>query len=211
MAFQSFSVKTVATQTASSLDHGVEYPAIIAGLWNATTEWQGKEKHGMYMLILLKDNNDKYVFRGLFFGLDGYVLGQRAAYARVMQGLLRCSDSDGILKEKITAAGLDDLTSLIGRPCLARISVREKGDKSWASVETVSGETARFHGLDMPKLEDIEPVDIEKVAGKFTKIVSVDDCMTIPTLRVLGRSTNPSSGRADAEPIFRDNMEDAMF
>lgn len=202
--FKTFNVQSVATQNASSLDHGVEYPCVLAGLWNAESEWQGTRKNGMLLLALLKDNNDKFVFRSMFFSLSGYVLGQNSAYGKLMRGVLRCSDTDGALKDKITAAGLDDLSKLVGLPCLCRITVREKDGKSWASIDAISGETPRFHGLEIPKIEEIEPVEIEKIAGKFIHIISVDDCVTIPTLRVLGRSTNPRVGVADSEPVFRD-------
>jgi hypothetical protein len=162
----------------------------------------------MAILVILKDNNDKFIYRSMFMSLDGYVLGQNAAYSKIMRGLLRCSDTDGALKEKINAAGLSDISTLIGRPCLARICVKEKDGKSWSSIDALSGETSRFHGLETPKIEDIEPVDIERVCGKFIKISSVDDCVTIPTLRVLGRSTNPRTSNAEFEPIFRDLGKD---
>lgn len=204
MAFQTFNANSVSTSTPSSFDHGVEYPALVTGLWNASTEYQGKVRHGMAILVLLKDNNDKYIYRSMFMSLDGYVLGQNAAYSKIMRGLLRCSDTDGALKEKINAAGLNDISTLVGRPCLARICVKEKDGKAWSSIDTLSGETPRFHGLEMPKIEDIEPVDIERVCGKFIKVASVDDCVTIPTLRVLGRSQNPRTNNSEFEPIFRD-------
>lgn len=211
MSFQSFNAESVATSTPSAFDHGVEYPAIIAGLWNASTEYQGKVRNGMAILVILKDNKDSYIYRSMFMSLDGYVLGQNAAYSKIMRGLLRCSDTDGALKEKIQEAGLSDITKLVGKPCLARISVKQKDGKSWASIETLSGEIARAKGLTVPNVDEIEPVDIERVCGKFIKIQSVDDCETIPTLRVLGRSNNPRMGEPDVSPVFRDNVQDALF
>lgn len=192
MAFQSFNVTSVDPSSSSaSFDHGVEYPAVIAGLWNASNEWQGKVKHGVVVLVLVEDNSRKLVYRSFFMSLDGYVIGKQACYCRIMQGLLRCSDTDGALKDKINQAGLSDLTQIVGRPCLARMVLKEKDGKTWSSIETLQGETPRFKGLEIPSVESIEPVDIEKCAGKFVNITSIDDCITIPTLRVLGRAHNP--------------------
>lgn len=191
MAFQGFNSNNVSASVSSSFDHGVEYPAIIAGLWNASNEWQGKVKHGFCVLVIVEDNDRKLVFRSFFMSTDGYVLGKQACYCRIMQGLLRCSDTDAALQEKVRMAGLEDITQLIGRSCLARMIIKEKDGKAWSSIETLQGETPRFKGLDMPSCEAIEPVDIEKVAGKFVNLTSIDDCITIPTLRVLGRSYNP--------------------
>lgn len=212
MAFQSFNVTNVDSSSSSaSFDHGVEYPAVIAGLWNASNEWQGNVKHGVVVLVIVEDNSHKLVYRSFFMSLDGYVIGKQACYCRIMQGLLRCSDTDGALKDKINQAGLSDLTQIVGRPCLARIVLKEKDGKTWSSIETLQGETPRFKGLEIPSVESIEPVDIEKCAGKFVNLTSIDDCITIPTLRVLGRAHNPImksiAERNDATPQVAVNHE----
>lgn len=213
MSYTSFNAKSVETSNGSaSLEHGEEYPALIAGLWDAQTEYQGTVRQGVYILTLIEDGAKKLIWRGFFVSLQGYVLGQNAAYSKLMRGLLRCSDTDGELKDKICKTELSDIRSLVGLPCLARICVKTKGDKSWASIETLQGETARFSGLKVPEVSQIEPVDIEKIAGKFIKISSVDDCETIKTLRVLGRSTNPRLDvDAETASVFRDNVKDALF
>ena len=198
--FTAFDLKTVASPSSTHVDfdHGIEYPAQILGIWNAEKEYQGTVKRGMALLVLIQDNNDKPVYRSLFMSLDGYVLGSRATYARIMQGLLRCSDTDEALRAKIDAAGLSDIRALVGKPCRARMAIKENGGKSWAYIDALSGETPKYKGIsDLPALE---PVDIERVCGKFIKIPSVSDCEHVKGLTVI----NPASDGIE------DGMEDVM-
>ena len=206
MAFNTFNVDSVTPATAaSSFGHGEEYPAVIAGMWNASTEYQGNVKDGVCLVVCIEDDNKKLVYRSMFVSLTGYVLGQNAGYARLMRGLLRCSDSDGELKKKIVDAGLRDITGLVGRPCLARMCIKERGDKSWASIEALQGETARYKGLPEGVLADVEPVDVEKVAGKFIKINSLDDCKKSEKMRII---TNDGYGLKD---VYKDDISDSIF
>lgn len=205
-----FNVQSVQAQSTCSFDHAVEYPGVIAGLWDASTEYQGKIKHGVCVLVIVKDNDNKICFRTLFVCLEGYVLGGRAKYCQLMQGLLRTSATDEELQKKVLQAGLGEISKIVGLPVLARMSVREKDGKSWASIEALSGETARMKGLEVPKAEELKPVDIVKVAGKFVTISNPNDCEVIPTLCVLGRADNPNT--EDLTPIFRGgDVEGAMF
>lgn len=207
--FKTFDVQSVAVSSSASFDHGVEYPAQIVGLWNASKEFQGNVKSGVALLVLLKDNNDTCAYRSMFVSLEGYVLGQKAAYGTLMRGLLRCSDSGAALKEKINAAGLNDLRSLIGRPCLARMVVRDSGNgRTWANIESLSGETARAKGLCLSTDDKVEPVDIQRVCGKFVKIPSIADCITIDGLQVLDGMQNIADGIGD---VIRDSANMNVF
>lgn len=190
----SANVQTAPT-ASTSFDHGVEYPALIAGLWSATNEYQGVVKGGVCILVVVEDNDGKTAFRSMFVPLGkiedgqmkyGYMLGSRATYAKLMQGLLRCSDTDEALQKKIAAAGLDNLTALVGMPCLARMVIKESNGKQWANVEALQGETKRAGGIDVEShpVADLPVVDIQKVAGKFVIIQNVADCVTVPGLRL---------------------------
>ena len=191
----SSSTQTASAAAKSSFDHGVEYPAMIAGLWTATNEYQGVVKGGVCILIAVEDNDSKVAFRTMFVPLGkmengqlnyGYVLGARATYAKLMQGLLRCSDTDAELQKKIVDAKLESLSSLVGLPCLARMSIKESNGKKWANIDAIQGETARSKGIDVNSLsvESLPPVDIQRVAGKFVVIQNADDCETVKGLRL---------------------------
>lgn len=206
MSFTSFNIDSVKPATAaSSFNHGEEYPAVIAGLWWASTEYQGNIKDGVCIIVGIEDDNKRIVYRSMFVSLTGYVLGQNAGYARLMRGLLRCSDADAELKKKIVDAGLGDISSLVGRPCLARMCIKEKGDKSWASIEALQGETARYKGLPEDVLAAVEPVDVEKVAGKFIKIKALDDCKKSAKMRII---TNDGDGLSD---VYKEDITDSIF
>ena len=193
--FSASSPAQTATTTKNSFDHGVEYPAMIAGLWTATNEYQGVVKGGVCILIAVEDNDSKVAFRTMFVPLGkmengqlnyGYVLGARATYAKLMQGLLRCSDTDAELQKKIVDAKLESLSSLIGLPCLARMSIKESNGKKWANIDAIQGETTRSKGIDVNTLsvESLPAVDIQKVAGKFVTIQNASDCETIKGLKL---------------------------
>lgn len=206
--FQSFSVDSVATSSnvTASFDHGCEYPARIVGLWNASKEYQGQIKSGIVLLIQIRDNDNHLVYRALFMSLDGYVLGARATYARIMQGLLRCADTDAALQEKIIKNGFNNLISLVGRPCLARMIVKESNGRSWANIDTIVGETARMQGIPDDTL--VDPVDIQRVCGKFIRIPSVSDCATVEGLKV----TTPLKEAAEGiEDVIRDGADLNVF
>lgn len=208
MSFK-FNVSSVLpASSATSFDHGIEYPALIAGLWGASTEYQGTVRDGVLVLVLIEDNNKKYVYRSQFVSLTGYVLGQNAGYAKLMRGLLRCSDSDGELKKKIMNAGMNEITSLVGKPCLARMCVKEKEGKSWASIEALQGETPRFKGLDSEAVSGAEPVDIQRVAGRFVKVADLEDCKTVPQLRIAENAKTASDGLKD---VYKDDVTDSIF
>ena len=209
--FSAASSTQTATTTKSSFDHGVEYPAMIAGLWTATNEYQGVVKGGVCILIAVEDNDSKVAFRTMFVPLGkmengqlnyGYVLGARATYAKLMQGLLRCSDTDAELQKKIVDAKLESLSSLVGLPCLARMSVKDSNGKKWANIEAVQGETSRAKGIDVNSLsvESLPAVDIQKVAGKFVQIQNAEDCETIKGLKL-----------KDDKAVNTDAVDDNLF
>lgn len=194
--FSASSPAQTATATKSSFDHGVEYPAMIVGLWTATNEYNGVAKGGVCILIAVEDNDNKIAFRTMYVPLGkikdgqleyGYVLGSNATYAKLMQGLLRCSDTDAELQKKIVDAKLENLSALVGLPCLARMSIKEYNGKKWANIDAIQGEVARAKGLDANSIsvESLPPVDIQKLAGKFVTIQNADDCETIKGLRLV--------------------------
>lgn len=193
--FSASSPDQTANTMKISFDHGVEYPAMIAGLWTATNEYQGVVKGGVCILVAVEDNDSKIAFRTMFVPLGkmkdgqleyGYVLGARATYAKLMQGLLRCSDTDAELQKKIVDAKLSNLSSLVGLPCLARMSIKEYNGKKWANIDAIQGETARSKGIDVNSIsfESLPAVDIQRVAGKFVAIQNADDCETVKGLRL---------------------------
>ena len=209
--FSAASSTQTASVTKSSFDHGVEYPAMIAGLWTATNEYQGVVKGGVCILIAVEDNDSKVAFRTMFVPLGkmengqlnyGYVLGARATYAKLMQGLLRCSDTDAELQKKIVDAKLENLSSLVGLPCLARMSIKESNGKKWANIDAIQGETTRSKGIDVNSLsvESLPAVDIQKVAGKFVAIQNAEDCETIKGLKL-----------KDDKAVNTDAVDDNLF
>lgn len=203
-----FAVSQVAPSTSGngsqgpSFSHGDAYPALIAGLWGATTTYQNVEKRGIFVLVLISDENGMIVQRGQFVNLQGYVLGSRAGYAKMMGGLLRTSAEGEELRQKIEAAGLGDINALIGLPCLARMSVREKDGRSWASIESLAGETVKSKGLHDLDLATIKPVDITRVAGKFIDIPDESDRVVMPGLKVVEDETSVYKDADVANSIF---------
>lgn len=201
--FKTFDVNSVSATTSSAvkIEHGESYPAQILGLWNASKTYNDVTKNGMGLLIAVADENGKVIYRSLFMSLDGYVLGAKANYAKIMGGLLRVSDTDEALQRKIREAGLGDLSALVGRPCLARMIVKERGDKSWATIDTIAGETSRSKGLSL-NAATLEPIDIRKVFGKFIEISDLADCVHMDGLRV----TDPLAKVDDGmENVVRDD------
>lgn len=205
-----FNLNSIAPSTSNTsshgpaFNHGDAYPAIIAGLWGATTTYQNLEKKGVFVLVLVSDENGVVWPRGQFVNLGGYVLGSRAAYARMMGGLLRTSAEGEELRQKIEAAGLNDLSALVGKPCLARMTVREKDGRSWASIESLAGETVKSKGLHDIDISGIKPIDIDRVSGKFIDIPDLKDCTVMAGLQTV-------SQEGDLSAIIRDDASDAIF
>jgi hypothetical protein len=64
------------------------------------------------------------------------------------------------------------------------MSIKENAGKSWANLESISGETSRSKGLAVD-LSTLPEVDVRKVFGKFIEIKDLKDCVYSDGLKVV--------------------------
>lgn len=202
--FTTFDVSSVSASSSTPITftHGDSYPAQILGVWNVSKTYNDEVKDGMGLIVAIADEHDAIVYRSLFINLTGYVLGSKATYCKLYQSLLRVGDTDKALQEKIKASGLGDFRSLVGRPCLALMRVKEgKEGRPWASLEMISGETSRSKGLSVDATT-LAPLDVRKIFGKFIIVNGLDDCVHMDGLRFVDPLAKVDDG---LENVVRDD------
>lgn len=153
-----------------NFQNGEFYNAIIGAITPASNTWKDVTKHGFVLSILVEDGEGKPVWKASqFVSLSGNIFFERAAFAQLMQSLLKTGSKDEQLKKEIKDAGLSDISAIVGRPCVVSMKSRTtaQGATFW-SISEVRGCTNIMKGLRT--FSGAAPLNITRVISKFTTI-----------------------------------------
>lgn len=184
-----------ASSKECSFEEGENYNGLVLGYWRCTNEYKGKVSGGMAFALLVEDDNgSRYIRRSPFINMSGNIFDGRSKFAQILQSYLDTKLQYNELKNLAISSGYTSPAAFVGKPCAVRFKAcATQSGGTWWEVESFGRPTNRVKGItEIPAVADLEPVDAQKLFGKFIQLIHVDDCITIPTLRVIGRKKNPT-------------------
>lgn len=192
-----------------SFEDGDNYPAIIVGLWAATTQYRDEPaRRGFAPLILVKDEEDSLIpLAGKFLRLEkGFnCFSEKANFAKLMQGLLGVKCAGVELQRAVLESDFKDIKQIVGRACSARIRLKtnDKGT-TYPYIEELMKTTEKRRGLCANNIPNAPDIDPEKVFGKLITLVNLDDYIAIEQVHIVG-----GSNKAANENAIKDYMDEA--
>ncbi len=191
-----------ASSKECSFEEGENYSGLVLGYWSCTNEYKGKVSGGIAFALLVEDDHgSRYIRRSPFINMSGNVFDGRSKFAQILQSYLDTKLQYNELKSLALSSGYTSPSAFVGKPCSVRFKAcATQNGGTWWEVESFGRPTNRVKGItEIPAVADLEPIEASKLFGKFIQLVHVDACITIPTLRVIGRKKNPTIDGVDSE------------
>jgi hypothetical protein len=213
-AFDFTTVDATATASYGSFSDDDYYPAIFAGLWEATSQYKDQPAHHGYIFVLLvKDDKDKLIpFPGKFIRMEDRFncFGEKTGFTKLMQGILGVNCYGAELQKLLVEKKFTQLEQLLGKGCAARMKLKknDKTGKEYAYIDAITRPNEKRPCLSLDDVPDDFEIYPERVMGKIVNISDINDCAKINKIKICEGSYADSDEAVNHRAIEENTVDD---
>lgn len=133
---------------------GEVYPGLICGIFKAVQDAynaDSKSTEGIAYLVVLRDDEDKLVFKATkVMTLGNWSFGSNATYGNFVRGMLQSTNVDRALLDECKEKGVADPALWVGKPCNVRFTGKSSktSGKTYYALDSISSPSKYVPGLE---------------------------------------------------------------